>query len=106
MEEEKKSTIGLTIISLSAIPILYLLKFLTQMENGEILLVIGVFLCFIIVPLFFKIFVLNKLNNYKGDYFLYVFTVFAFTSVVDLILSFTILGYNDWMGYYLRYFKH
>ena len=54
MKEEIKATLGLIITSLLAIPLLFFLRFLSQMENGMIIFILGVVICFIILPTLFK----------------------------------------------------
>jgi hypothetical protein len=107
MSNENEATrvvIGVFLTSLTAIPVLHFLTFyIDTMENAVNNFLIGVVLCFLLIPIFYYFFIIRGLKNYKGSLFLYVFTIFAFTAIVDLVLAFTIDGYVSTMKYYLKY---
>ena len=96
--------LGVLFTSLTAIPILHFLTFyIDTMENSINNFLIGFILCFLLVPIFYYFLVIKGLKNYKGSIFLYIFTIFAFTAVVDFILALTIDGYITTMKYYLYF---
>jgi hypothetical protein len=102
--EATRVLIGVFLTSLTAIPVLHFLTFyIDTMENAVNNFLIGVILCFLLIPIFYYFFIIRGLKNYKGSLFLYVFTIFAFTAIVDLVLAFTIDGYVSTMKYYLKY---
>eukprot|EP00743_Colponemidia_sp_Colp-15_P002316 GILK01002511.1.p1 GENE.GILK01002511.1~~GILK01002511.1.p1 ORF type:complete len:402 (-),score=24.45 GILK01002511.1:43-1113(-) len=69
------------------------------MENSYNVFYAGVIICLGICPLTYVL--LLRHIPARKEFFFYVFTVFAFTAVVDLFLAFTIDGFIDIAKFYL-----
>jgi hypothetical protein len=68
------------------------------MENGFLVFCAGVFFCFVLVTLVTRVFA-----NRNCNYFYYVFSVFAFTAMVDLDIAFTLdKVMMPWVLFYLK----
>lgn len=92
------SAFGVVILSLTAFPLLYFLQYRQEMENGFLVFLAGIFFCFVVVSLVTRIFV-----NKNCDGFYYVFSVFAFTAIVDLDIAFTLDDVvMPWVNFYLK----
>ncbi|XP_067824663.1 transmembrane 6 superfamily member 2-like [Heptranchias perlo] len=87
------------LLSLTAIPISYLLNRVSAMESPVVVFASGVGVLF---GLLLVLYLLVRGKSHKDPLF-YAFAVFAFTSVVDLIISLEQDGYiKGFMGFYLK----
>jgi len=92
------SMLGVVLLSVMAFPLLYFLQHRKEMENGLMVFGAGVFFCFVLVTLATRVFA-----NKNCNYFYYVFSVFAFTAMVDLDIAFTLDDVvMPWVNFYLK----
>jgi len=91
---------GVFFISLVAYPVCYFLNFTSTMEDSRYVFLAGVIICTAVAPLTY--FLLLKGLPAGRDVFFYIFTIFAFTSMVDLYLAFTIDGFTTAVLFYLK----
>ena len=98
-----KALFGVTLISLLAIPVCYLLSFTTQMDEPFWVFVAGVVICFTGIPIIVWLFLVGNLpKSAKQNIYFYVFCVFSFTAIVDLLIGLTLDGYIDTLLFYLN----
>lgn len=87
------------LVSLLAFPVAYLLSLTSAMDDSRLVLAAGVVFCGAMVPLTYP---LVRSVPAGRDVYFYVFTVFAFTSLIDLLLALTIDGRTPVLLFYLR----
>eukprot|EP00057_Strongylocentrotus_purpuratus_P026236 XP_011680710.1 PREDICTED: transmembrane 6 superfamily member 1 isoform X2 [Strongylocentrotus purpuratus] len=94
---------GVFALSLTAIPVTYLLNALLEnREEGEVLAV-GYGMLAAVALMSYLIVQLSRGSQKVSDPFFYVFAVFAFTSVVDIVLAMELDGIIDnFMASYLK----
>jgi hypothetical protein len=92
---------GVIAVSLLSIPICYMLSYLQQMKNASNVFFYSVIICVSIAPLTYALLIKHLLYIKKEVYF-YVFTIFAFTAVADLLLALTIDQYSTAFHFYLE----
>ena len=89
---------GVVLVSLLAFPVSYALSLCSAMEDARLVFLAGVLACTAIVPLTYYCVVRGE---QRRDAYFYIFTMFAFTSMVDLALALTIDGHTDVLLFYL-----
>eukprot|EP00128_Syssomonas_multiformis_P009144 Colp12_sorted_trinity150504_noHs@26675 len=91
---------GVFFISWLAYPICWAVTASAMMNNGLYVFLTGVIICCSVVPLTWIV----LLRHVRGQgQFFYVFTVFAFTAIVDLFLALSLDGYSGVMNFYLEH---
>jgi len=90
---------GVVLLSLLAFPVSWGLSLTAAMDDSRLVLLAGVVFCSAVVPLAY--FAVVRGVPAGRDVYFYVFCVFAFTSMVDLILAFTIEGTTSVLRFYL-----
>src|SRR3990167_11397223 len=106
-------------LSLTGFIVCFLLSKTDKMEETTWVFIAGIVICFILFPIFL-FFIMKQfgsnmseynpkqkikrppVKNTQGDYFLYVFSIFAFTAIVDLAIAFTLDGYTTMVEFYLE----
>ena len=96
-----RSLLGVVAVSLLSIPICYFLSYLQQMKNSLNVFLYSVVICASVAPLTYFLLVKQLLHVKKETYF-YVFTIFSFTAVADLLLALTIDEYSSAFLFYLE----
>ncbi|XP_062888458.1 transmembrane 6 superfamily member 2b isoform X1 [Mobula hypostoma] len=87
------------LVSLSAIPVSHLLNSLSAMESPMVVFAAG---AGVLLGLLLLLYLLVRGNCPKDPLF-YVFAVFSFTSVIDLVISLELDGYiKGFMAFYLK----
>jgi hypothetical protein len=90
---------GVVLLSLLAYPVSWLLSLTAAMDDARLVLLAGIVCCTAIAPLAYLL-VVRGVPAGRDVYF-YVFTIFAFTSMVDLLLALTIDGHTHVLRFYL-----
>jgi len=91
------------LLTLSAVPICFALKHLRALGDDHILVfLVGVVICTLIGGLGYSLVFVKLPPKVRRDPYLYFFTVFAFTAVVDVQLALNIDGVLDNLRFYLQ----
>lgn len=92
---------GVVLVSLLAVPVCFALSLTRAMEDARLVFLAGVLICTsIAVPTY--VLIVRRGAASASDVYFYVFVVFAFTAVVDLLLALAIDGRLDWLHFYCR----
>lgn len=86
-------------LSLLAIPVCFFLSNHSITEKSWNIFLVGMIIL-LIIPLVLYLYLKGTSAHHEPFY--YIFTIFAFTSVIDLILALSIDGYSHWMKFYLE----
>ncbi|CAF0997368.1 unnamed protein product [Didymodactylos carnosus] len=100
-ESSTRILLGVVTVSLLAIPICYILSHVTQMENSFYVFLCGVVICTSVAPLTYHL-LIKRILHVKRETYFYVFTIFSFTAMVDLLLALTIDNYSSACHFYLE----
>ena len=87
-----EAAISTALMSLLAIPILFGLNYSQSMEEEVILASVAVVVCAAIFYFSYKLVFSRLAETTRSDWYLAWFSLFAFTSIVDLLLAFNIHG--------------
>ena len=93
--------LGIIVVSLLSIPICYILSHMKGMKNSLNIFLYSLAICISIVPLIYFLLIKHLLYVQKETYF-YVFTIFSFTAIADLLLALTIDDYSSAFHFYLN----
>ena len=93
--------VGIVAVSLLSIPICYFLSYLQQMKNSLNVFLYSVVICASVTPLTYML-LIKQLLHVKKEMYFYVFTIFSFTAVADLLLALTIDEYSSAFHFYLE----
>ncbi|HCS29236.1 MAG TPA: hypothetical protein DIW43_17395 [Spongiibacteraceae bacterium] len=97
----KSVPIAIALISLLAIPFSYAVAYLSFFhDNPSAVLGVGVIALVLPAVIAYALVFRHMPDNVRKDPFLYIFTVFAFACVLDLLIGFTLMGYTDVMAWY------
>lgn len=91
---------GVFFVSLFAFPVSYVLSLSSAMEDSRWVFVAGVGALTAMLPLTYLCVVRG--SGSRRDIYFYIFTLFAFTSMVDLALALTIDGHTSLLLFYCR----
>lgn len=91
---------GVFFVSLFAFPVSYLLSLSSAMEDSRMVFLAGVVALTAMLPLTYLFVVRGSFG--RRDIYYYIFTLFAFTSMVDLALALTIDGHTSLLLFYCR----
>lgn len=101
MKQSITVVLGSIFISLLAIPTMYLLSTSQTVEESVNVFLYGTIVCFVALPILYYLLILRNLKNYKGSFYLFLFTIFSFSCVVDFILALTSDGFINFGLFYL-----
>ncbi|CAF4987313.1 unnamed protein product, partial [Rotaria sp. Silwood1] len=93
--------IGIIGVSLLSIPICYILSYMKQMKNSLNVFLYSAIICISVAPLIYFLLIKHLLYIKKEIYF-YIFTIFSFTAIADLLLALTIDNYSSAFHFYLN----
>ncbi|CAF1451941.1 unnamed protein product [Rotaria sp. Silwood1] len=93
--------IGIIGVSLLSIPICYILSYMQQMKNSLNVFLYSAIICISVAPLIYFLLIKHLLYVKKEIYF-YIFTIFSFTAIADLLLALTIDNYSSAFHFYLN----
>ncbi|CAF3170636.1 unnamed protein product [Rotaria sp. Silwood2] len=93
--------IGIIGVSLLSVPICYILSYMKQMKNSLNVFLYAAVICISVAPLTYFLLIKHLLHVKKEMYF-YVFTIFSFTAIADLLLALTIDNYSSAFHFYLN----
>ncbi|CAF4652567.1 unnamed protein product [Rotaria sp. Silwood2] len=93
--------IGIIGVSLLSVPICYILSYMKQMKNSLNVFLYAAVICISVAPLTYFLLIKHLLHVKKEMYF-YVFTIFSFTAIADLLLALTIDDYSSAFHFYLN----
>lgn len=99
--EPKSVPIAIGLISLLAVPFSYAVAYLSFFhDNPGAVLGVGV-LALVLPAVVAYLLVFRRMPDHvRKDPFLYIFTIFAFACVLDLMIGLTLMGYTDVMAWY------
>lgn len=92
---------GVIGVSLISVPICYLLSYMKQMKNSLNVFLYSAVICISVAPITYFL-LIKHLLHIKKDVFFYVFTIFSFTAIADLLLALTINNYSSAFLFYLE----
>ncbi len=97
----KSVPIAIALISLLAIPFSYAVANLSIFHDYPIA-VLGVGILALVLPaiIAYALVFRHMPDTVRKDPFLYIFTIFAFACVLDLLIGFTLMGFTDVMSWY------
>ncbi|CAF0929660.1 unnamed protein product [Adineta steineri] len=102
---EQESTVrilfGVIAVSFLSVPICYMLSYMKEMKNSLNVFLYSAVICISVAPLTYFLLIKHLLHVKKEMYF-YVFTIFSFTAIADLLLALTIDGYSSAFHFYLE----
>lgn len=93
--------LGVIGVSLISVPICYILSNMKQMKNSLNVFLYAVAICISVAPITYFL-LIKHLLHVKKEMFFYVFTIFSFTAVADLLLALTISDYSSAFHFYLE----
>ena len=93
--------LGVIVVSFLSVPICYFLSYLPQMKDSLNVFLYSVGICASIAPLTYFV-LIRHLFHIKRELYFYVFTLFAFTAIADLLLALTIDEYSSAFHFYLE----
>ena len=93
--------LGVVAVSLLSVPICYFLSYLQQMKNSLNVFLFSVVICASVAPLTYFL-LIKQLLHVKKETYVYVFAIFSFTAVADLVLALTIDEYSSAFLFYLE----
>lgn len=93
--------LGVIAVSLISIPICYILSYMKEMKNSLNVFLYSAVICISVIPVTYLL-LIQHLLHVKKDLFFYVFTIFSFTAVADLLLALTISDYSSAFHFYLE----
>ncbi|CAF3794005.1 unnamed protein product [Rotaria socialis] len=93
--------VGIVGVSLLSVPICYMLSYMQQMKNSLNIFLYSAVICVSVAPLTYFLLIKHLLHVKKETYF-YVFTIFSFTAIADLLLALTIDEYSSAFHFYLN----
>jgi hypothetical protein len=92
---------GIIGVSLLAVPICYILSYMKEMENSLNVFLYSLVICISVAPITYFL-LIKHLLYVKKDIYFYVFTIFSFTAIADLLLALTINNYSSAFLFYLE----
>lgn len=97
----KSVPIAIALISLLAIPFSYAVAYLSFFhDNPGAVLGVGVIALALPAVVAYLLVFRHMPDSVRKDPFLYIFTIFAFACVLDLLIGFTLMGFTDVMAWY------
>lgn len=100
-ESNGKIMLGIIVVSFLSVPICYFLSYLPQMADSLNVFLYSAVICCSIVPLtYFTL--IRHLVQIRQEVYFYVFTIFAFTAIADLLLALTLNEYSSAFHFYLE----
>ncbi|MFT5032568.1 MAG: hypothetical protein ACI89D_001493 [Bermanella sp.] len=103
IQNPKSVPIAIALISLLAIPFSYAVANLSVFHDYPAA-VLGVGMLALVLPAFiaYALVFRHMPDSVRKDPFLYIFTIFAFACVLDLLIGFTLMGFTDVMTWYFE----
>lgn len=93
--------VAIVLISLLAIPFSYAVAYLSFFhDNPGAVLGVGVLALVLPAVIAYLLVFRHMPDSVRKDPFLYIFTIFAFACVLDLMIGLTLMGYTDVMAWY------
>ncbi|CAF1194006.1 unnamed protein product [Adineta ricciae] len=92
---------GIIGVSFLSVPICYILSYMKEMKDSLNVFLYSAAICIAVAPLTYFLLIKHLLHVKKEMYF-YVFTIFSFTAIADLLLALTIDGYSSAFLFYLE----
>ncbi|CAF0741843.1 unnamed protein product [Adineta ricciae] len=92
---------GVIGVSFLSVPICYILSYMKEMKDSLNVFLYSAVICIAVAPLTYFLLIKHLLHVKKELYF-YVFTIFSFTAIADLLLALTIDGYSSAFLFYLE----
>ncbi|UJR14451.1 hypothetical protein I4U23_001448 [Adineta vaga] len=92
---------GVVAVSFLSVPICYILSYMKEMKNSLNVFLYSAVICLSVAPLTYFL-LIKHLLHVKKEMFFYVFTIFSFTAIADLLLALTIDGYSSAFLFYLE----
>lgn len=100
-ESATRILLGIVGVSFLSVPICYILSYMQQMKDSLNVFLYAVAICVTVAPLTYFLLIKHLLHVKKETYF-YVFTIFSFTAIADLLLALTIDEYSSAFHFYLN----
>jgi hypothetical protein len=92
---------GVIGVSFLSVPICYMLSYMKQMEDPLNVFLYSLVICTSVAPITYFL-LIKHLLHVKRDMYFYVFTIFSFTAIADLLLALTISNYSSAFLFYLK----
>ncbi|XP_033108780.1 transmembrane 6 superfamily member 1-like [Anneissia japonica] len=94
---------GVFLLSLTAVPVCYSMNLMSSMGDHRLVFGGACLVLAVIVFMSYLIIAFTGKQNKPSDLFFYVFSLFAFTSVVDLVIGLELDGViNNFVAFYLK----